>query len=170
MEGLLVPSKTPEAQRLVDRPDMDTRCPASGAKLRFKDLTILNFTRPPAGEEASCYAIDPVTNDALTNAHKLVVLKATGEPLIFPIGACGGAHGSRLCRTAFPAVLHVPAASNEPDPHQHLFCQQRESLCARQSAAGAGDVMKQESYETCVKPDGFWNDVRIRDRCAVPHP
>ena len=27
--------------------------------------------------------------------------------------------------------------------------------------------MKQESYETCVKPEGFWNDVRIRDRCAA---
>ena len=70
---------------LVDKPDLDTRCPASGAKLRFKDLTVLKFTRPPPGEEGSCYAVDPVTNDALTNAHALVALKPTGVPTTGPL-------------------------------------------------------------------------------------
>ena len=107
MKAFWLPSKTPEAQRLVDKPDMDTRCPASGAKLRFKDLTILNFTRPPPGEEASCYAIDPVTNDALTNAHKLVVLKPTGEPLSCLAGACRHCYGSQLWCMPTPAWLRA---------------------------------------------------------------
>ena len=79
MKAFWMPSKTPEARILVDKPDQETRCPASGVKLRFKELTILKFTRPPPGEESSCFAVDPVTNDALTNAHKLVVLKPTGS-------------------------------------------------------------------------------------------
>ena len=79
MKAFWLPSQAPDTRTLLDKPTMDTLCPASGAKLRFKDLTILNFTRPPPGDLGdSSYAIDPVSQDTLTNSHQMIVLKATG--------------------------------------------------------------------------------------------
>lgn len=44
MNAFWVPSKTPEARALVDKPDMNTYCPASGKKLKLKDLIEVKFT------------------------------------------------------------------------------------------------------------------------------
>ena len=43
MKAFWLLSKTPQAQGLVYKPDMDTRCPARGARVRFNDLIILRF-------------------------------------------------------------------------------------------------------------------------------
>lgn len=77
MKAFWLPSKTPEANILVDKPDMSTVCPASGKKLRLKDLIPVRFMRVPEAEDG--YAMDPVTKDTFSNASRLVVLKATGE-------------------------------------------------------------------------------------------
>ena len=60
---------------------MDCICPASGKKLRLKDLFALRFTRDPDPSPSSSVPqyIDPVTKDALTNKDKLVALRATGD-------------------------------------------------------------------------------------------
>lgn len=79
MKAFWLPSKTPEAQQKAEKPDMDTICPATGKKLRLKDIITVNFTRVPEGEEG--FAMDPVTKDTFSNAHKLAVLKPTGEIL-----------------------------------------------------------------------------------------
>ena len=79
LRAFWLPQKAPESRTLLDKPSQETLCPASGRKLRFKDLTILNFTRPPPGDSDACYAIDPVSHDALTNSHQMVVLKPTGD-------------------------------------------------------------------------------------------
>ncbi|KAK9800268.1 hypothetical protein WJX73_010818 [Symbiochloris irregularis] len=79
MKAFWVPSKTPEARALVEQPDAQTRCPASGRPLRFKDLIAVNFSKPPPDQNDSAWAVDPISKDGLTNAHKLVVLKPTGD-------------------------------------------------------------------------------------------
>ncbi len=79
MKAFWMPSKTPEAQRLLEKPDMSTYCPASGKKLRLKDLIPIRFTRCAEDEEG--FAKDPVTKDTFTNANRLVVIKSTGTVL-----------------------------------------------------------------------------------------
>lgn len=39
------PSMVPEARDLLDKPDVNTYCPATGKKLRLKDLVSVKFTR-----------------------------------------------------------------------------------------------------------------------------
>ncbi len=76
MRAFWLPSKTPEAQRLLEKPDMNTYCPATGKKLRLKDLIPIRFER--CAEEEDGFAKDPVTKDTFTNANRLVVIKGTG--------------------------------------------------------------------------------------------
>ena len=82
MKAFWVPSKTPEAKALVEQPDMQTRCPASGKPLRFKDLIPVHFTKPLLDEGDTTYAVDPVSKDGLTNSQRIVVLKPTGVPCL----------------------------------------------------------------------------------------
>ena len=79
MRAFWLPSKTPEAKALLGRPDMDTFCPASGKKLRLKDLIPVRLTRVPEGQTG--FAMDPITKDTFTNASRLVLLKPTGAAL-----------------------------------------------------------------------------------------
>ena len=62
----------------MEKPSGDPLCPATGKKLKLKDLITVNFTRVPEGEEGGGFAMDPVTKDTLSNANKLAVLKPTG--------------------------------------------------------------------------------------------
>lgn len=75
------------------KPDTLTRCPATGAPLRLKDLIPVRFTREveedeeegPGGRGAGAsgaWAVDPVTGDPLTNASSLVLLKPTGDVML----------------------------------------------------------------------------------------
>ncbi|KAK9832517.1 hypothetical protein WJX81_004354 [Elliptochloris bilobata] len=80
MRAFWLPSKTPEARALLGRPDMDTFCPASGKKLRLKDLISVQLTRVPEGQTG--FAVDPVTKDTFTNASRLVLLKPTGDVVL----------------------------------------------------------------------------------------
>jgi nitric oxide synthase-interacting protein len=45
-----VPQKAPEARAAKEKPDGSTQCPASGKKLRLKDLVEVKFTLVPEGE------------------------------------------------------------------------------------------------------------------------
>lgn len=76
MKAFWVPSKAPDARQVLAKPDTSTYCPASGKKLRLKDLVAVKFARTP--EEDSGVYMDPVTQDTFTNASSLVVLKPTG--------------------------------------------------------------------------------------------
>ena len=76
MKAFWVPSKAPDARQVLAKPDASTYCPASGKKLRLKDLIAVKFTRTP--EDDSGIYMDPVTQDTFTNASSLVVLKPTG--------------------------------------------------------------------------------------------
>lgn len=76
MKAFWVPSKAPDARQVLAKPDTATYCPASGKKLRLKDLIAVKFARTP--EEDSGVYMDPVTQDTFTNASSLVVLKPTG--------------------------------------------------------------------------------------------
>lgn len=76
-----VPSATPESRQLVDKPDVNTYCPATGKKLRLKDLIPVKFTKVKdgSGEGRTGRFCDPVTGDVFTNASRLVLLKPTGD-------------------------------------------------------------------------------------------
>lgn len=82
MKAFWLPSMAPEAANLMAKPDMNTYCPASGKKLRLKDLIPVRFTRVP--EDETGFAMDPVTRDNFTNASQLVLLKPTGTPCALP--------------------------------------------------------------------------------------
>ncbi len=71
-----MPSKAPTAELKMAKPDNETRCPASGEKLRMKDLIEVRFTPVPEGEPGK--HMDPVTKESITNISKLVVLASTG--------------------------------------------------------------------------------------------
>ena len=75
MNSFWLPSKTPEAESVVKKPSMTCFCPASGKKLKLKDLFAVTFTRDP--EDPKRY-IDPMTKDELSNKDALVVLKPLG--------------------------------------------------------------------------------------------
>lgn len=89
----------------MEKPDNATHCPATGKKLRLKDLIPVKFSRVPPGESGRYQ--DPVTRDTLTNKHRLVLLKATG------------------------------------------------------------DVMLEETYRTCVKPEGSFGGATIREKEVI---
>lgn len=82
-----VPSQTPDASKAkVQKPDSKIYCPISGEVLKIKDLIDVKFTlvRDPAEEKKSLIAKEArymcaVTNDVLTNAQQLAVLKTTGD-------------------------------------------------------------------------------------------
>ena len=96
MRAFWLPSKTPEASVSVGKPSMVCRCPASGKKLKLKDLFSVTFARDP--EDASKY-IDPITKDELSNKDTLVVIRTSGtvmkkktyEKLVKPDGILNGA-------------------------------------------------------------------------------
>ena len=75
-----MPSLMPSAESHLDKPDESTYCPASGKKLRMKDLVPVRFTPVPEGE--SGLHMDPVTKDTFTNTSKLVVLRPTGDVML----------------------------------------------------------------------------------------
>lgn len=88
------------------RPDTDTRCPATGARLKLKDLTPVMFACPTEAEAAAgnVYAVDPITRAPLTNASKVVVLFPSGAAMLAstydtcvkPDGAYDGAPVARV--------------------------------------------------------------------------
>jgi nitric oxide synthase-interacting protein len=80
MRAFWLPGKTPEAKALLDKPSMETLCPASGGKLKLKDLIQVKFTPVPDGGPHEY--MDPVTKDGFTNASRLVVLKPTGDVML----------------------------------------------------------------------------------------
>jgi nitric oxide synthase-interacting protein len=80
VQAFWIPSKVQEHKQQQDKPDTTTYCPASGKKLRLKDLVPVKFTRVREGE--SGHYMDPITHDTFTNASKLVVLVPTGDVLL----------------------------------------------------------------------------------------
>lgn len=80
MRAFWVPSAAPEAAALVEKPDGATMCPASGKKLKLRDLVEVRFTPVPGGGPHEY--MDPVTRDPLTNASRLVLLKPTGDVVL----------------------------------------------------------------------------------------
>ena len=66
-------------QREEKRPSMDTYCPATGEKLRMKDLVDIKWTKAGAGEQGRHKC--PVCGDVFSNASVLVCLKPTGSVL-----------------------------------------------------------------------------------------
>lgn len=46
MRAFWLPGKTPEAKALLEKPSMDTLCPASGAKLKLKARFTLHASLP----------------------------------------------------------------------------------------------------------------------------
>lgn len=61
------------------KPESSTKCPATGAPLRLKDLTPAVFARPAERDAGGAFAVDPVTRAPLTNAATLVCLLPGGH-------------------------------------------------------------------------------------------
>ena len=79
MKAFWLPSKTPNAERKVDKPETDTRCPATMKKLRLKDLIPVRWTKVRSGE-AGRYMC-PITFRTFTNTTNIVILKTTGDAI-----------------------------------------------------------------------------------------
>ncbi|KAG2433947.1 hypothetical protein HYH02_012492 [Chlamydomonas schloesseri] len=80
LKAFWMPSLTPDAGNKVEKPDSETRCPASGNKLRMKDLVTVRWTPVPDGEPGK--HMDPITKETFTNSSKLVVLAPTGDVML----------------------------------------------------------------------------------------
>lgn len=74
------PSQVPQAKVKKEKPSSDTVCPASGKKLRLKDLIDLKFDKVKPGDPGRY--IDPITKQTFTNSSKLVVLRPLGVVLL----------------------------------------------------------------------------------------
>lgn len=61
VQSFWAPSMTPQAESRVEKPDTDTYCPATGNKLRLKDLIPVKFTKVPTDSESEGRFMDPVT-------------------------------------------------------------------------------------------------------------
>lgn len=105
LQAFWLPSGIPDAKATVDKPDENTYCPASGKKLRLKDLIPVKFTC--VGKSETGRYMDPITKDTLTNVSRLVVLKPTGH------------------------------------------------------------VMLEDTYKKCVKPDGHYDGMKVRDKDVI---
>lgn len=103
MPAFWVPAKTPEATARAEKPSGDTLCPATGKKLRLKDLTAVRFTPAPGGGDGgggggSGRFMCPLCSESFTNVSRIVVLKPTGDALgedcyrrfVEPDGSYGG--------------------------------------------------------------------------------
>jgi nitric oxide synthase-interacting protein len=80
LQAFWLPNQVEGAKVATEKPDTNTYCPASGNKLRLKDLVSVKFTPVPEG--SSGRHMDPITKDTFTNASKLVVLAATGDVVL----------------------------------------------------------------------------------------
>lgn len=81
MAAFWIPAKTPEATARVDKPASDTLCPATGKKLRLKELTPVRFTPTPCAAEGEGRFMCPLCKEAFTNVSRIVVLRSTGDAL-----------------------------------------------------------------------------------------
>ena len=141
MRAFWVPGKAPESRVVLDRPDATTICPASGAKLRLKDLIDVRFT-PAPGAAGPHEHMDPVTQDVFTNASRLVVIKTTGaRARVCVLVVSGGdawcvTHGV-LARVPTPTLPLLP-----PPP------------CSSAPLPPAGDVVLKETWDKCILPEG----------------
>ena len=106
MKAFSVPSKAPDARQVLAKPDSSTYCPASGKKLRLKDLIPVKFARTP--EEDSGVYMDPVTQDTFTNARSLVVLRPTGTPPSLSVSCEHSSKQLRLQLYSYSGFCHVP--------------------------------------------------------------
>mmetsp|Transcript_38068 Transcript_38068/g.84778 ORF Transcript_38068/g.84778 Transcript_38068/m.84778 type:complete len:321 (-) Transcript_38068:542-1504(-) len=96
MKAFWMPYKAPSAKEVVEKPSLDTMCPASGKKLKLKELIPVKFTPVPEGDAGR--HMDPLTRETFGTSSKLVVLKGTGdvvlketwEKLIKPEGVFNG--------------------------------------------------------------------------------
>ena len=83
MKAFWLPSKAPEAKQKHSKPSTDTICPATGKRLRLKDLIPVKFTPiPDADREKTGRFMCCISRDVLTNAQQCVLLKATGDVML----------------------------------------------------------------------------------------
>ncbi|KAK3240682.1 hypothetical protein CYMTET_49493 [Cymbomonas tetramitiformis] len=80
MKAFWLPSKTPEADKVLAKPDTCPKCPQSGKKLRMKELVTVKFASAPKDLTGARYMC-PVCKKALTNSTKIVVLKVSGDAI-----------------------------------------------------------------------------------------
>jgi len=81
MKAFWLPSKTPEAEKRVEKPSGDCLCPATGKKLRLKDLVSVKFTFAPKDAGKGARYMCPLSKEVFGNTSKVVVLKATGDAI-----------------------------------------------------------------------------------------
>ena len=115
---------------------METYCPATGKKLRLKDLITVNFTRVPEGEAG--WAMDPVTKDTFSNASRLALIKPTGELLSLSL------------------LLTIPLGTCQARREDWEMCLMWQSRCA-------GDVVLWETYEKYIKPEGEYEGTKLSE-------
>jgi nitric oxide synthase-interacting protein len=83
LNAFWVPSKTPHAASHADKPSSDTLCPATGKKLRMKELTPVRFTRVPgdAPEDGGARFMCPTCKEVSSLSGRVIC----------PRGCCTGA-------------------------------------------------------------------------------
>lgn len=82
LKAFWMPGQTPDTPHLLAPPSSHTLCPATGNKLRLKDLVGVKFTRVPGEQEQGVGRfMCPLCQETFTNVSRIVVLKPTGQAL-----------------------------------------------------------------------------------------
>lgn len=82
LKAFWMPGMVGGKETKVDKPSLETICPASGKKLKLKDLIAVHFTPVPECAENEGRFMDPVTKDVFTASSKLVVLAQSGDVVL----------------------------------------------------------------------------------------
>lgn len=77
MKAFWLPSKTPETDAKVEKPDTETRCPMRASKLGTKDLTDVKWATTGTDSRPIC----PLCRSFFSNSSHIVVLKPTGDAI-----------------------------------------------------------------------------------------
>ena len=128
LKAFWLPSLAPEAGEALEKPSSETRCPATGQKLRLKDLLPVVFTPAPESDgDGAGRFMCPLCKETLTNVTRVVVLQPGGDAtceacytrFVAPDGSYDGRAVKAVIRlerggTGFAATSAVEAKTYAP--------------------------------------------------------
>lgn len=124
-----------EARQLEEKPDTSSRCPASGGKLRLKDLVSVRFYR--LGDKD---ADDDCDDEGEKEEDEARAKRRRAADAAAALAAVGGNNYAFDPITRDPLTNATPVVVLLP----------------------SGCAMSEASYKTCVQPDGSWKGKKIQ--------
>lgn len=162
LNAFWVPSKAPEGARGAgERPDASaTVCPASGKRLRLKDLVAVKFTQVPGGEPPLCARSAVVCVSVQRLALLCPPRRSPTPSRLLPFLTCPPTSPSLLCAPARPP--RKPNRTEERGRYMDPITKDALTNASKLVVlAPTGDVMLEATYEACVRPEGAYRGKKV---------